>query len=208
MIAKSRKKDETRRSILASAESLFKQKGYEATSVDEIVQAADLVKGTFYYHFDSKEQVLINLRYLAVIEAVEASIASLSGDATARDALAVLTEKLGGWSQDNPELARVFYGRSAVLIPQQMQAQAQSAKDQLPKALPAHPPLAIKIAEIIKSGQKSGELRKDIDALTLAEHFIFMLFHTQMTWVAQGQKDKVTDRLALCLDILITGIGS
>lgn len=203
MIAKTRKKDETRRSILASAQSLFKQKGYEATSVDEIVQAADLVKGTFYYHFDSKEQVLLNLRYLAVIEAVEASVASLDGGATARDALAVLTEKLGGWSQDNPDLARVFYGRSAVLVPQQMQAQAQSTK-----SLPASPPLAIKIAEIIKSGQKSGELRQDIDALTLAEHFIFMLFHTQMTWVAQGQKDKITKRLALCLDILIRGIGT
>lgn len=203
MIAKTRKKDETRRSILASAQSLFKQKGYEATSVDEIVQAADLVKGTFYYHFDSKEQVLLNLRYLAVIEAVEASVASLDGGATARDALAVLTEKLGGWSQDNPDLARVFYGRSAVLMPQQIQAQAQSTK-----SLPASPPLAIKIAEIIKSGQKSGELRQDIDALTLAEHFIFMLFHTQMTWVAQGQKDKITTRLALCLDILIRGIGT
>jgi AcrR family transcriptional regulator len=203
MIAKTRKKDETRRSILASAQSLFKQKGYEATSVDEIVQAADLVKGTFYYHFDSKEQVLLNLRYLAVIEAVEASVASLNGGATARDALAVLTEKLGGWSQDNPDLARVFYGRSAVLMPQQMQAQAQSTK-----SLPTSPPLAIKIAEIIKSGQKSGELRQDIDALTLAEHFIFMLFHTQMTWVAQGQKDKITTRLALCLDILIRGIGT
>ena len=203
MIAKTRKKDETRRSILASAQSLFKQKGYEATSVDEIVQAADLVKGTFYYHFDSKEQVLLNLRYLAVIEAVEASIASLDSGATARDALAVLTEKLGGWSQDNPDLARVFYGRSAVLMPQQMQVQAQSTK-----SLPASPPLAKKIAEIIKSGQKSGELRQDIDALTLAEHFIFMLFHTQMTWVAQGQKDKIATRLALCLDILIRGIGT
>ena len=67
MIAKTRKKDETRRSILASAQSLFKQKGYEATSVDEIVQAADLVKGTFYYHFDSKEQVLLNLTLQHVV---------------------------------------------------------------------------------------------------------------------------------------------
>ena len=203
MTAKARKKDETRRSILASAQNLFKRKGYEATSVDEIVQAADLVKGTFYYHFDSKEQVLLSLRYLAVIEAVEASIARLTEGATARDALAVLTERLGSWSQENPDLARVFYGRGAGLMPQQMQTQMQSSR-----GLPTPPPLAIQIAEILKSGQKSGELRGDINALTLAEHFIFMLFHAQMAWVAEGQKDAITERLALCLDILISGIGS
>lgn len=66
-----RKKEETRQAILAAASELFKEKGYEATSVDEIVNRADIVKGTFYYHFESKEQVLVNLRFDAIARAME-----------------------------------------------------------------------------------------------------------------------------------------
>jgi len=41
-----------------AAERIFVHKGVAATSVDEIVIAADVAKGTFYLHFESKEHLL------------------------------------------------------------------------------------------------------------------------------------------------------
>jgi AcrR family transcriptional regulator len=53
--------------LLNAAERLFLQHGITATSIDQIVAAADVAKGTFYLHFPSKEQLLIALqqRYVA-----------------------------------------------------------------------------------------------------------------------------------------------
>ena len=48
--------------LMAAAEALFLEKGFAATSVDEIVRLADVAKGTFYLHFRSKDDILIALR--------------------------------------------------------------------------------------------------------------------------------------------------
>lgn len=51
-----------RNELMAAAEALFLEKGFAATSVDEIVRLADVAKGTFYLHFRSKDDMLIALR--------------------------------------------------------------------------------------------------------------------------------------------------
>ena len=56
------KKGDMRRSeLLAAAERLFYTKGYEKTSVQDILDELKFSKGGFYHHFDSK---------LAVLEAI------------------------------------------------------------------------------------------------------------------------------------------
>jgi len=47
-----------RREILVAARELFVKKGYEQTSVNDILRIVDIAKGTFYYYFASKEEVL------------------------------------------------------------------------------------------------------------------------------------------------------
>ena len=47
-----------RREILVAARELFVKKGYEQTSVNDILKIVDIAKGTFYYYFASKEEVL------------------------------------------------------------------------------------------------------------------------------------------------------
>ena len=44
--------------LLEIAYKMFITKGYDNTSVDEIIKEADIAKGTFYYYFDSKDEVL------------------------------------------------------------------------------------------------------------------------------------------------------
>lgn len=56
-----RKGEETRQEMLAVAERLFCTKGYEATSVQDILSVLHISKGGFYHHFNSKEEVLNTL---------------------------------------------------------------------------------------------------------------------------------------------------
>lgn len=67
--------EERRREIIDTAWALFMQKGYEQTTVRDIVGALGVAQGLFYYYFKSKEDVL-----LAAMEAAGAElIAQLAG---------------------------------------------------------------------------------------------------------------------------------
>ena len=53
------KKGEKRKlELIQIAYKMFLTRGYENTSVDEIIEEAGIAKGTFYYYFKSKEQLL------------------------------------------------------------------------------------------------------------------------------------------------------
>lgn len=71
--------DLTRKALVDSALSLFGEKGFHATSVQSIVDHANVTKGAFYHHFETKEDVLalIHDEYLdAAIESLERAISS------------------------------------------------------------------------------------------------------------------------------------
>lgn len=50
--------DVRRAEIIEAAKKLFEQKGYEQTSVEAIIQEVKIAKGTFYYYFKSKKDIL------------------------------------------------------------------------------------------------------------------------------------------------------
>jgi len=49
--------NKTKRKIFETSMKLFAEKGYEATSVEEITATVGVAKGTLYYHFSSKEEI-------------------------------------------------------------------------------------------------------------------------------------------------------
>ncbi len=53
-----RKGERRRQELIQIAYRMFVSRGYEHTSVDEIIDAAKIAKGTYYYYFKSKEQML------------------------------------------------------------------------------------------------------------------------------------------------------
>ena len=55
--------DVRRGELMDAAERLFLEKGFSATSVSEIVEGADVAKGTFYLYFKTKDDVLTALRF-------------------------------------------------------------------------------------------------------------------------------------------------
>lgn len=56
--------DETRYKILNTSIELFKTKGYNNVTINEICKACNIVKGTFYYNYKSKDQLLLNYFFL------------------------------------------------------------------------------------------------------------------------------------------------
>ena len=53
-----KKGEKRKQELLKIAYDMFLTRGYENTSVDEIIEKAQIAKGTYYYHFQSKEQML------------------------------------------------------------------------------------------------------------------------------------------------------
>ena len=56
--------NQTRSRIVAAAWKLFYQYGYDSTTIDDIVEAAQTSKGSFYHYFESKDALLGSLSYL------------------------------------------------------------------------------------------------------------------------------------------------
>jgi len=57
-----RQADQRRATLVQAAGRLFVEKGYEATTMDEIAAAADFAKGTLYHYFTNKAELLQVLR--------------------------------------------------------------------------------------------------------------------------------------------------
>lgn len=80
--------------LMNAAEKLFLSKGFVNTTVSEIVQFADVAKGTFYHYFQSKNDIMEALRtrymdwYLGYIQ-------------TALDSQASACEKLKAWCENS-----------------------------------------------------------------------------------------------------------
>lgn len=56
--------NQTKSRIVTSAWTLFYQYGYENTTIDDIVEASQTSKGSFYHYFESKDALLRSLSFL------------------------------------------------------------------------------------------------------------------------------------------------
>lgn len=65
------KKEERKKELVRKAYELFIIKGYENTSVDDIIASAGIAKGTYYYYFESKEQILEEVVNMMIDEGIK-----------------------------------------------------------------------------------------------------------------------------------------
>src|SRR5579872_5442669 len=61
MATQSERRKNTRHAILDAAGKLFRKEGFDRTAVEDITSAANVAKGTFYQHFETKADVLLAL---------------------------------------------------------------------------------------------------------------------------------------------------
>jgi AcrR family transcriptional regulator len=55
----SRTAQRTKNKILESALTLFKERGYNSVTIDEITQKAEVAKGSFYTYFSTKSDIVV-----------------------------------------------------------------------------------------------------------------------------------------------------
>ena len=59
-VTRAESKERTRLRLLAEAQRLFRERGYAATSLEQIAEAAEVTKGAIYGHFASKEDLMLS----------------------------------------------------------------------------------------------------------------------------------------------------
>lgn len=75
---KGEKGERRKKELLKIAYRMFIEKGYDNTSIDEIIAEADIAKGTYYYHFPSKEATLEAVIDMMISEEAERAKAAIS----------------------------------------------------------------------------------------------------------------------------------
>ncbi|MGX1103751.1 AcrR family transcriptional regulator [Bradyrhizobium elkanii] len=112
---RARKRQETRERLTKAAMMLFLERGFEATTLDDIVAAADVSRRTFFHYFASKEDVVLAWQEdgtAALIAAVAARPATESMLQAAENAIADMVKQidpreavaLARLKRDNPAL--------------------------------------------------------------------------------------------------------
>lgn len=189
-----RRKQETRQQIFQAAMRLFEKKGIFSTTVEEITQAADVGKGTFFNYFPSKEAILSALaeRQLAVIEQ---AVEKAEHATTIRPILKEMCKELSSGPGRSPIMLRSLF---AMALSNQMLFGLFSRALQTGRS---------KVATIIERGQQIGEVRCDIPAIDLARCFQQAAFGTSFIWATSQPSDLMAWQ-ERSMDLLWRGIAT
>jgi AcrR family transcriptional regulator len=163
-----RHRAETRQRLFDAALKLFAERGYLETTVEDITEAADVGKGTFFNYFPTKEHVLATLGAERVAAVERALQKAKSGPVL--PALEELATDLAGQSSSSAALLRAVYAAHASCAP---------VRAELHKRLSIARRL---LAQILELGQKTGEIRRDRSAAELARLTQMLLFGLTLAW--------------------------
>jgi AcrR family transcriptional regulator len=96
-----------RRKIQAAARPIFVERGFAATSIEQIARSAEMSVGAIYLYFQSKEDLYVSLLPEALAP-LEAALAAERESHEHEERLTAVWSQLLGWSQREPEAARAL----------------------------------------------------------------------------------------------------
>ncbi|MBL7079769.1 TetR/AcrR family transcriptional regulator [Candidatus Bathyarchaeota archaeon] len=139
-----------------SAESLFSTKGFNGTSMNDIVKESGLSKGAIYGHFESKERLFLSLWERQTVVGIGQLRQMFSPDETAVDKLLKVAEMTMASSCDcPPEVGRMQL---------EFMVAASRMKALEPDMQKRYETIHTFINEIFEEGVENGEFRKDLDS--------------------------------------------
>ena len=140
--------DERRSELIACAQNLFYSKGYECTSVSDIIAEVGVAKGTFYHYFDSKQAIL-----QAMVDELMARALAILQEIIADETLTAIPkwtqafQVLGNWKaarkEELIEIMRMTMMDENILLQHKLKAQAVEV-------------MASEFAKIIAQGVEEG----------------------------------------------------
>jgi AcrR family transcriptional regulator len=192
--------DGTRRTeVLETAASLIGSSGLR-TSLQEIADAAGILPGSLYHHFESKEAILVELirRYHADLDRVGRIALEQLDEPDSRRASEKIVE-LGS------AIARCAVKHRAAL--QMSFYEAPSSNEELVKLL-QEPPTAVQQAmlQTLRAGRWSGYIRPEIDLPTLADRICQSTMHAGLDVIRHNASPEQVATV-LCR-IMLQGLAS
>lgn len=192
-----RKKHETRQRLLESAWQLFQDKGYERTTVEDITEAADVAKGTFFNYFETREAMLseiISWR-IALLRSRVFCAEDLPASAVARIKL----------------LLQAMAAESPAMSGMPRHLPSESAKREGPHRLDSI------VHELVQQAQVGGEIRNDVDAWLVARWLMnCFFFHAIRSRSAEETEQdalhpqasfSLETKIVESVDVLLDGLG-
>ena len=143
-----------REEIIDIAAQVIAERGIKGATVRDIGQAAGILSGSLYYHFDSKEQIVLELMLPSVEAQYERGLRLRAEASSPSEALEALI-------RDSIAATALSPSRSVIL-----RNEARSFRELealAPIAAVRSKTLAL-FVDVVTDGQRSGEFRREIDA--------------------------------------------
>ena len=164
-----RQREQTRERLYHSALDIFRRDGVVAARIDDIASAAGVSRGTFYFHFPTKDDVL--LRLLADSQgSISDEIHDLPDDAPIEEVLQTMAKAMASTWKNDPDLLREI-GTVALKV----------TALALPDATTQHP-VQLALIPRFDAAVERGEIGTLIPPELLTEFFLVNLFGAALSW--------------------------
>jgi AcrR family transcriptional regulator len=187
-----RRKELTHHRLLEVGERLFREQGFDATTVEEIAIASDVAKGTFFNYFPSKEALLGEILY------VRTQSVLLSAPEDGLSAYERIWQLLEAVRSELAPFSNLFPRMFAYVLMNPPQDLAHGE----------HDGLGLAIARLVRAGQSAGEFRRDADAdvagALVATHFFRLCMMESVCEQQQGSSWSV--QMQAVLNLLYRGL--
>lgn len=189
--------------MLTAAAALFTENGYEETSIEQVTDRADVSKGTFYYHFQSKEELVVELRRWALSDTTNKAFEALRSGVAPLVALERLLLDRASFTEKQPELARVFFAQriQQILFREENDIQTEQPDGQ-PKRL-----FRRAIYELICEAQKLGQIRADLTPQEVTGMIVACFLHAQGAWLSGDRSSSLVDKVHRWVHVLMEGVA-
>src|SRR5215475_8704055 len=189
---RTRRSTETRERLFFAAVQLFAEKGFAETTVEDITNAADVGKGTFFNYFPSKEHILIAFSDMQLGKLERFVEAARHSQEPMRAFFRKMSQEMTSEPAKTPEVVRALLqaNLSSSSVREVMRGRNSRGENLL--------------SQLVQIGQDRGEFRRDVTALEMARVFRQMTFGTLLLWSVYGA-DSLAERLDRAIDILWTG---
>jgi AcrR family transcriptional regulator len=191
---RTRRSAETRERLFRAALKLFARKGFTETTVEDITNAADVGKGTFFNYFPSKEHLLTAFSDMQMGK-LHAAVESIrNSKEPMQEFLRSLSVRMTEEPARDPDVVR------AIL---QANLSSSSVRSVMKEK---HARAEALLTELVQIGQDRGEFRRDLPALELAQVFRQTTLGTLLLWSVYGDA-SLPGRIHTALDVLWLGLA-
>lgn len=199
------KKEQQKNDLLDVAEKMFRERGFDATTMEEIAVRSNVSRQTLVNYFRTKDVLLREVGARWLRHTIGSSQARKQS-ALAEGPLEAIRKGIRTTAraiQEDSDFMLLVYTRSGIFFPQGRIPDTEDPQTKLTKkGFEAY-------AELYRQAQDMGEIRAEADPLQLAEMTFAVQSVTTRLWLTNywQKRQKLETRLVAAFDLLLTGFG-